>query len=89
MSIFDLKNIGGFLGLWEYELVDRKIINIYYDVFFYTMLQKEKLVICFFLHILYILYLINFRRIEVALLKCVKMCGFQCLYCCVISINLF
>ncbi|GAB1860999.1 Centromere protein I-like [Camponotus japonicus] len=31
------------LGLWEYELVDRKIINIYYDVFVYTMLQKEKL----------------------------------------------
>ncbi|KAL6449229.1 hypothetical protein ACFW04_000706 [Cataglyphis niger] len=31
------------LGLWEYELVDRKVINIYYDVFFYTMFKKEKL----------------------------------------------
>ncbi|KAM0733058.1 Centromere protein I [Formica fusca] len=31
------------LGLWDYELVDRKIINIYYDVFFHTMFKKEKL----------------------------------------------
>lgn len=57
MSIFYLKNIGGFLGLWEYELVDRKIINIYYDVFFYTMLQKEKLVIYAFSYIYYIFYI--------------------------------
>lgn len=32
------------LGLWDYELVDRKVINIYYDILFYTMLKKEKLV---------------------------------------------
>ncbi|XP_072766560.1 centromere protein I isoform X2 [Anoplolepis gracilipes] len=31
------------LGLWDYELVDRKVINIYYDVFFYMMLKREKL----------------------------------------------
>ncbi|XP_011632036.1 uncharacterized protein LOC105423816, partial [Pogonomyrmex barbatus] len=31
------------IGLWNYELVDRKVINIYYDVFFYTMLKKQKL----------------------------------------------
>ncbi|TGZ53483.1 Uncharacterized protein DBV15_09939 [Temnothorax longispinosus] len=31
------------IGVWDYELVDRKVINIYYDVFFYTMLKKQKL----------------------------------------------
>ncbi|XP_011703311.1 PREDICTED: centromere protein I-like [Wasmannia auropunctata] len=31
------------IGVWDYELVDRKVINIYYDVFFYVMLKKQKL----------------------------------------------
>ncbi|XP_014473444.1 PREDICTED: centromere protein I-like [Dinoponera quadriceps] len=31
------------IGLWDYELVDRKVINIYYDIFFYTMLKKPRL----------------------------------------------
>ncbi|XP_020282926.1 centromere protein I-like isoform X2 [Pseudomyrmex gracilis] len=30
-------------GLWDYELADRRLISIYYDVFFYMMLKKEKL----------------------------------------------
>ncbi|CAL1684747.1 unnamed protein product [Lasius platythorax] len=31
------------IGLWDYELIDKKVINIYYDIFFYTMFKKEKL----------------------------------------------
>ncbi|KAG5311255.1 CENPI protein, partial [Acromyrmex insinuator] len=31
------------IGVWDYELVDRKVINIYYDIFFYIMLKKQKL----------------------------------------------
>ncbi|XP_011158233.1 centromere protein I [Solenopsis invicta] len=31
------------IGIWNYELVDRKVINTYYDVFFYVMLKKQKL----------------------------------------------
>lgn len=31
------------IGLWEYQLVDRQRINIYYDCFFYNMLKKERL----------------------------------------------
>ncbi|XP_076390259.1 centromere protein I isoform X2 [Megachile rotundata] len=31
------------IGLWDYHLIDKKIINIYYNVFFYVMLKKEKL----------------------------------------------
>ncbi|XP_012235720.1 centromere protein I-like [Linepithema humile] len=31
------------IGLWDYELVDRKVINIYYDVFFHKMLKKKQL----------------------------------------------
>ncbi|XP_018316696.1 centromere protein I [Mycetomoellerius zeteki] len=31
------------IGIWDYELVDRKVINIYYDIFFYIMLKKQKL----------------------------------------------
>ncbi|XP_032664424.1 centromere protein I-like [Odontomachus brunneus] len=31
------------IGLWDYELVDRKVINIYYDIFFYAMLKKQRL----------------------------------------------
>ncbi|XP_012527301.1 centromere protein I [Monomorium pharaonis] len=31
------------IGVWDCELVDRKVINSYYDVFFYVMLKKQKL----------------------------------------------
>ncbi|XP_046813147.1 centromere protein I-like isoform X3 [Vespa crabro] len=31
------------VGLWEYGLADRKIISMYYDVFFHWMLRKERL----------------------------------------------
>nr|XP_050867270.1 centromere protein I-like [Vespula vulgaris] len=31
------------VGLWEYGLADKKIISMYYDVFFHWMLRKEKL----------------------------------------------
>ncbi|KAG7209382.1 hypothetical protein KM043_015480 [Ampulex compressa] len=31
------------VGLWEFQLVDRKVINMYYDVLFYAMLKKERL----------------------------------------------
>ncbi|XP_076624927.1 centromere protein I [Colletes latitarsis] len=31
------------VGLWNYQLVDQKVINMYYTVFFYVMLKKEKL----------------------------------------------
>ncbi|XP_063973147.1 uncharacterized protein LOC135160488 [Diachasmimorpha longicaudata] len=30
-------------GLWEYQLVDRQTINVYYDCFFLNMLKKERL----------------------------------------------
>ncbi|XP_015122463.1 centromere protein I [Diachasma alloeum] len=30
-------------GLWEYQLVDRQTINVYYDCFFHNMLKKERL----------------------------------------------
>ncbi|XP_070516932.1 centromere protein I isoform X2 [Cardiocondyla obscurior] len=30
-------------GVWDYELVDRKVINTYYDIFFRIMLKKQKL----------------------------------------------
>ncbi|KAK0172686.1 hypothetical protein PV328_005975 [Microctonus aethiopoides] len=30
-------------GLWEYQLVHRQTINVYYDCFFYIMLKKERL----------------------------------------------
>jgi len=39
MSFIDV-----YLGLWDYELIDRKVINVYYDVLFHVMLKKEKLV---------------------------------------------
>ncbi|CAD6227645.1 GSCOCG00001325001-RA-CDS [Cotesia congregata] len=31
-----------FIGLWEYQLSDREIINSYYDCFFYQLLKREK-----------------------------------------------
>ncbi|KAK2577484.1 hypothetical protein KPH14_003582 [Odynerus spinipes] len=31
------------VGLWEYGLADKKIMRMFYDVFFYRMLKKEKL----------------------------------------------
>lgn len=31
------------VGLWEYGLAEKKIISMYYDVFFHWMLRKEKL----------------------------------------------
>ena len=31
------------IGLWEYQLIDEKIINIYYGVLFRVMLKKERL----------------------------------------------
>ena len=31
-------------GILDHQLVDKKVINIYYSVFFYIMLKKEKLV---------------------------------------------
>jgi hypothetical protein len=39
-----MSTIDVYLGLWDYELIDRKVINVYYDVLFYVMLKKEKLV---------------------------------------------
>ncbi|XP_033229073.1 uncharacterized protein LOC117180692 [Belonocnema kinseyi] len=30
------------VGLWEYDLADRKIINMFYEHFFVTLLHKEK-----------------------------------------------
>ncbi|KAF3427392.1 hypothetical protein E2986_08348 [Frieseomelitta varia] len=32
------------VGILDHQLVDKKVINIYYSVFFYIMLKKEKLV---------------------------------------------
>ncbi|XP_076244985.1 centromere protein I [Calliopsis andreniformis] len=31
------------IGLWEHQLIDKKVINIYYSVLFYVMLKKENL----------------------------------------------
>nr|XP_034184173.1 centromere protein I-like [Osmia lignaria] len=31
------------IGLWDHHLVDKKVVNIYYSVFFCVMLKKEKL----------------------------------------------
>lgn len=61
-----------FSGILDHQLIDKKVINIYYDVFFYIILKKEKLVNVFFAYIIimyclyYIihikkLYLLNFR----------------------------
>jgi len=48
------------LGLWDYELIDRKVINVYYDVLFYVMLKKEKLVKYLYdILIRYILYMVS------------------------------
>ncbi|KAF7997987.1 hypothetical protein HCN44_009385 [Aphidius gifuensis] len=32
-----------FVGLWEYQLIDKKILISYYDIFFYLLLKKKKL----------------------------------------------
>ncbi|XP_018364933.1 PREDICTED: centromere protein I-like [Trachymyrmex cornetzi] len=42
------------IGVWDCELVDRKVINIYYDVFFYIMLKKPKLA-CHIARLVYVL----------------------------------
>lgn len=31
------------IGLWEYQLIDKKIINIYYGILFYIMLKKQRM----------------------------------------------
>ncbi|XP_043800263.1 centromere protein I-like [Apis laboriosa] len=31
------------IGILDHQLIDKKVINIYYDVFFYIILKKEKL----------------------------------------------
>ena len=31
------------VGLWEYQLIDKKVINIFYGVLFHVMLKKERL----------------------------------------------
>ncbi|XP_008547116.1 centromere protein I [Microplitis demolitor] len=31
-----------FIGLWEYQLSDRQLINTYYDCFFYYLLKRER-----------------------------------------------
>ncbi|XP_015601878.2 uncharacterized protein LOC107270931 isoform X1 [Cephus cinctus] len=33
------------VGLWEAQLINQKTISIFYEVFFYTMLKREKLII--------------------------------------------
>lgn len=33
-----------FIGLWEYQLSDRQLINTYYDCFFYYLLKRERTV---------------------------------------------
>ncbi|XP_012064382.1 PREDICTED: centromere protein I-like [Atta cephalotes] len=42
------------IGVWDCELVDRKVINIYYDIFFYIMLKKQKLA-CYIARLIYVL----------------------------------
>lgn len=41
-----------FSGILDHQLIDKKVINIYYDVFFYIILKKEKLVNIFFVYII-------------------------------------
>lgn len=41
-----------FSGILDHQLIDKKVINIYYDVFFYIILKKEKLVNIFFAYII-------------------------------------
>lgn len=41
-----------FSGILDHQLIDKKVINIYYDVFFYIILKKEKLVNVFFVYII-------------------------------------
>ncbi|KYN29639.1 Centromere protein I [Trachymyrmex cornetzi] len=43
-----------YICVWDCELVDRKVINIYYDVFFYIMLKKPKLA-CHIARLVYVL----------------------------------
>ncbi|XP_076222544.1 centromere protein I isoform X2 [Nomia melanderi] len=43
------------IGLWDYQLIDRKVINIYYSVLFYVMLKKERLE----KHIAYLIYVLT------------------------------
>ncbi|XP_053977047.1 centromere protein I-like isoform X2 [Hylaeus volcanicus] len=31
------------VGLWNHQIVDRKVVNVYYSVFYYVMIKKEKL----------------------------------------------
>ncbi|XP_076669600.1 centromere protein I [Andrena cerasifolii] len=31
------------IGLWEYQLIDKKVLNIFYGVLFHVMLKKERL----------------------------------------------
>lgn len=43
------------VGIWNHQLIDRKIINIYYSVFFFVMLKKEKLD----KHLAYLIYVLT------------------------------
>ncbi|XP_076282987.1 centromere protein I [Lasioglossum baleicum] len=43
------------IGLWNYQLVDKKVLNIYYSSLFYIMLKKEKLE----KHIAHLIYILT------------------------------
>ncbi|XP_076647253.1 centromere protein I [Halictus rubicundus] len=43
------------IGLWNYQLIDKKVLNIYYSNLFYIMLKKEKLE----KHIAHLIYILT------------------------------